>query len=123
MLPVSSVAYTPNIDSVRFTSSAQSCNTYNFNGNVYFNPIGSISWQWYFGDGGTANTQNTSHTYLSSGNYTIKLIATDINGCKDSFSRVLNVSLITANAGADTSFCSNTTVIHSLQGSGTGTYS
>lgn len=43
-----------------------------FNGN----PNGR-RWDWAFGDGGTADTQNTSHTYLAEGSYYITLTATD----------------------------------------------
>lgn len=38
-------------------------------------------WQWDFGDGGGANTQNTSHAYSLSGSYQVKLTITDANGC------------------------------------------
>jgi PKD repeat protein/uncharacterized protein YfaP (DUF2135 family) len=32
-----------------------------------------ISWLWDFGDGGTSNLQNPSHTYIAAGAYTVKL--------------------------------------------------
>ncbi len=38
------------------------------------------SWAWDFGDGGTATTQNPSHTYTTPGNYTVKLTATNTTG-------------------------------------------
>lgn len=43
------------------------------------------SYNWDFGDGGsvTANTPNAWHTYMNSGTYTVRLITTDINGCRD----------------------------------------
>lgn len=44
---------------------------------------GTISWQWFFGDGGTSNQQNPSYTYLGSGTYTVTLIATSSSGCSD----------------------------------------
>ncbi len=37
------------------------------------------SWSWDFGDGGTATTQNPSHTYNSAGTYTVSLTVT--NSC------------------------------------------
>lgn len=40
-------------------------------------------WQWSFGDGGSSTQQNPTHTYTNDGNYSVGLIATDINGCKD----------------------------------------
>ncbi len=44
------------------------------------------SWLWDFGDGSSSSLQNPSHTYPSSGNYVVTLIATTINGCADSTS-------------------------------------
>ena len=39
--------------------------------------VGTIlSWAWDFGDGGTATTQNPSHTYTSDGTYTVSLTIT-----------------------------------------------
>jgi gliding motility-associated-like protein len=83
-LPVSNVLFTPNIDSVRIATTVTGCSSFSFAGLAYTNTHPINSWQWYFGDGGTATTQNTSHTYSSPGNYTVKLVVTDINGCKDS---------------------------------------
>jgi gliding motility-associated-like protein len=42
------------------------------------------AWLWDFGDGTTATTQNPSHTYKTAGNYTVKLIVTNSNGCASS---------------------------------------
>ncbi|HEY6503989.1 MAG TPA: PKD domain-containing protein [Chitinophagaceae bacterium] len=40
---------------------------------------------WDFGDGVTAGTlvQAVNHQYASSGNYTVTLVSTDVNGCRD----------------------------------------
>ena len=50
--------------------------------------------QWYFGDGGTATTTNTSHAYTSYGKYTVKLV---VDGCfkgkKDSMTKVQYVKV------------------------------
>ncbi len=53
---------------------------------VNFNDLsaGATGWSWDFGDGGTANVKNPSHTYTTLGNYSVKLIATGANGCSDS---------------------------------------
>ncbi len=45
---------------------------------------GGVSYSWTFGDGGSANTQNATHTYVSNGTYIVKLVVTGSNGCKDS---------------------------------------
>ena len=50
-------------------------------------PVGQIvSWSWNFGDpaSGSANVsflQNPSHTYTSSGSYSVSLTVTDVRGC------------------------------------------
>lgn len=38
------------------------------------------SWSWSFGDGGTSTAQNPTHTYVTSGTYTVSLTATNANG-------------------------------------------
>jgi gliding motility-associated-like protein len=47
-------------------------------GNTYF---------WEFGDGTTSTAQNPSHTYTSPGTYTVRLVATSVNGCTHSRTR------------------------------------
>lgn len=84
ILPVDIVPFTPNIDSVRIKDSAINCNTFNFKGLGFVRTSALTQWQWTFGDGGTANTQNTAHSYLTPGTYNVKLVVTDFNGCKDS---------------------------------------
>lgn len=43
----------------------------------------SLIYQWSFGDGYTANSQNPCHTYASAGNYTVSLQTTSTHGCSD----------------------------------------
>lgn len=54
----------------------------------------AVSWLWNFGDGGTSGLQNPTHTYISAGIYDVRLIVTDIYGCRDTLlvSGVVNVS-------------------------------
>ena len=121
----SRVSFTKNIDSVRIKDSALSCLGFDFKGLSYTNtnPISGSGWQWYFGDGGTANTQNTSHTYGTAGADTVKLVITDINGCKDSISKVVNTNPFTADAGNDTALCASGTVSVTLHASAAVSYS
>ncbi len=124
VVPVDNIPFQPNIDSVRIKDSLLSCNGFDFKGLAYTNTNPISTWQWYFGDGGTANTQNTSHAYTIAGTYTVKLVVTDINGCMDSVSKNVNaLAGIVADAGNDTAFCSNASVTYILQGNGVGTYS
>ncbi|MCF8275564.1 MAG: PKD domain-containing protein [Flavobacteriales bacterium] len=41
-------------------------------------------WQWYFGDGSSATTQNPSHDFTTGGTYTSSLVVTTGFGCQDS---------------------------------------
>lgn len=80
------------------------------------------SWYWDFGDGGTANTQNPSHTYNAQGTYTVDLTVTDINGCTaNSTYQVTITAPANVNAGADVSICDGDAT--NLSGSGGVSYS
>ena len=104
-VPISTIAFKPNIDSVRINTSQSSCTAFNFNGLGFTNTNPIASWQWSFGDGATATGQNTTHSYATANAYLIKLIVTDINGCKDSISTNIISNSISIDAGADKTFC------------------
>lgn len=54
------------------------------------NSIGATDWLWDFGDGNTSNLQNPTHTYASSGNYTITL---SVNGGACSSSQTVDATI------------------------------
>jgi len=109
-LPFDNTPFKPNIDSVRIKDSLTSCTNFDFKGFGFTNTNPISSWQWFFGDGQTANTQNTSHTYVM-GTYTVKLIVTDINGCRDSITKNIVATSLTADAGPDSTICSGQSVL------------
>ncbi len=45
-----------------------------------FSSNSPTSWSWDFGDGGSSNAQNPSHTYNAAGTYTVSLTATNAYG-------------------------------------------
>ncbi len=47
----------------------------------------SFTYSWAFGDGGTSTVPGPSHNYATTGFYTVTLIVTDGNGCKDTLVR------------------------------------
>ena len=108
-LPIDNILFKPNIDSVRIKDSIKTCTDFDFKGLGYTNTNPIASWQWYFGDGGTANTQNTSHNY-SPGPYIVKLVVTDIKGCKDSIIKNIIASSLTVDAGNDSTICSGQSI-------------
>ena len=118
VLPIDTAAFVHNIDSVSIVDSGNNCNIVFFKGFGYTKISPIIFWKWDFDDGNTANTQNAAHTYTTSGTYNVKLIATDINGCKDSSLKNIIVTVVTADAGSDQSFCSDVTITTTLTGSG-----
>jgi gliding motility-associated-like protein len=81
-----------NIDSVKIKDSLTACSSFNFKGLGYVNTAPISSWQWSFGDAGTASGEQTNHTYSSPGNFDVKLVVTDAHGCKDSITRPIVVA-------------------------------
>ena len=121
--PWDTVLFKPNIDSVRLQDSVNYCNNIKFKGMGFTNTFPVATWQWFFGDGGTSVQQNPVHNYNAIGNYDVKLIVTDINGCKDSIIKTINTAgPMFADAGADTAYCASGQNTIMLNGNGTGSY-
>ncbi len=87
-----------------------------FTTGISLNDLGTLNWN--FGDGSpSANsnaTSNTiSYTYKTTGSFNVRLILTDINGCKDTLTKTqyIKVSGPTAKFGTVSSACLNTAVI------------
>jgi gliding motility-associated-like protein len=56
------------------------------------NTANILSWQWYFGDGATDTTRSVAtHSYSAAGTYPVRLIITDILGCKDTATLLVKV--------------------------------
>lgn len=104
-IPIDTILFKPNIDSVRIKDSATSCASFDFKGLGYTNTAAINSWKWSFGDGGTDVQQNTSHTYSAAGTYTVTLVVADINGCKDSITKSFTTSVVNITKSKDTSLC------------------
>ena len=53
----------------------------------------ATSYNWTFGDGGSSTVANPTHTYTSSGVYTIKLVVENPNSCNliDSFEKTISI--------------------------------
>lgn len=78
------------------------------------NPSRIRSYQWFFGDGGTASGRNATYAYPNQGTYSVTLIITDINGCKDTMSKAQYIRIDGPTAdfnAANTNLCINNTVV------------
>jgi len=88
--------------------------------------FGSNTWAWTFGDGGTANTRNPTHTYINPGIYTITLSNNMAGNCPQTFNpyaivQVFPVSLAPINS-INVSPCSPYTVSVSNSTPSVGSY-
>lgn len=68
------------------------------NNDVIFTPDATVmnlatiaTWFWQFGDGGTSNQQNATHTYVSPGTYSVTLTVTDLTGCSNSVTKLVAI--------------------------------
>ncbi len=63
---------------------------------IGFNSVSSIpaniaAYDWSFGDGSTGTGPAAGHTYTQAGTYDVRLIITDISGCKDTLTKPLYI--------------------------------
>ncbi len=63
---------------------ARGCAPFSYNFTTSVSTVDSVvSYQWDFGDGSTSTIPNPSHTFITSGIYTIQVIVTTASGCTD----------------------------------------
>lgn len=72
----------------RFTANMQ-CSTPYYRSFID-NSIGATSWEWSFGDGQQATTQNATHTYKDTGTYTVQLITWN-DACSDTMLKTIYI--------------------------------
>lgn len=94
-----------------------------FTDTVLYSLTGIVSRDWVFGDGGTSSAHNPSHFYASPGNYVVRLIITNSQGCKDTIQKMVTVhALPNVSAGGNISICHGQTTPVTLQATGATTY-
>ncbi|MBA2501177.1 MAG: PKD domain-containing protein [Chitinophagaceae bacterium] len=54
---------------------------------------GAQTYFWSFGDGNTSSTPNPIHTYTKTGNFTVRLISTNTNGCSDTVTKAQYIKI------------------------------
>lgn len=65
-------------------------NQFNFS-NSSVVPYGTNKYNWYFGDGDTSTTVNPSHSYSTFDTFTVRLVAENPTGCKDTLDKIVAV--------------------------------
>ncbi len=70
---------------------------------------GTLSYAWNFGDGGTSTAQHPTHTYTTSGSFTVTLVVTSSTGCSRTVVRnnAVVINFLTASFNAPASACVN----------------
>jgi gliding motility-associated-like protein len=115
------------IEKANFTESAtvicrKSSITFTSTGNNLAN-VASFSWN--YGDGGTGTSATTTHVYNTSGTYTVRLILTDILGCKDTLIKPLYIRVdgpVAAFAPGSTGNCTQSATVFNDNSTGDGTH-
>lgn len=110
---MTSVAINPfdsNISSVNIDEMISNCNQVDFKGDavVRKNPINE--WSWDFGNNTSSNLQNPIHNYLGEGIFSVKLVVSDINGCRDSSFKSITTFSSEITKTPDTSICYGSSV-------------
>lgn len=65
-----------------------------------FSPV--QKWKWDYGDGNFSEGENSNHSFVNEGNYTVKLYGTALNGCEAFQHKTLTISAVHAIAKQDT---------------------
>ena len=108
----SNYIHTHPVPTANFTSSSN--NSCNVPATVSFTNTssGAVSYQWNFGNGQTSTQQNPNYTYTSAGSYTVTLIATNSNGCKDTLvmTNFVNIGNVDAQFTSASTVCANSAI-------------
>lgn len=87
----SSVFITADPFYVGFGASADTLELTNATISFYDSSLTANGWNWNFGDGNTATTQNPTHTYTTQGTFIVQLSATDARNCNANASKTIVV--------------------------------
>ncbi|TDH25496.1 PKD domain-containing protein [Segetibacter sp. 3557_3] len=109
---------------IRITGNTSACEpaAFPFQGTVVKKDTASLSWSWSFDNGQTSTLANPAAQYYSAaGNYNVRAIATNMDGCSDTSLLAITVQpKPVVDAGADTEICRGQTL--QLNPTGADTY-
>ncbi|MGD1958489.1 MAG: PKD domain-containing protein [Fulvivirga sp.] len=79
----------------------------------------SLNWMWDFGDGNTSTDRNPTHTYTSTGTYSVQLITQSTSGCYDTLVKenFVKVEDVKASFNADVSALTCTPLLINFENS------
>jgi gliding motility-associated-like protein len=89
------------------------------NTSVLPNEAMTLTYRWEFGDGTTVNDISPVKSYANAGTYNVKLVATSINGCRDSVTQTVTVNpmpVTTVSANPGTILCQGSSVVLTATG-------
>ena len=82
-------------DTVYACAPVTSSFTYTTNGSIFngqaTSSANAVSWKWNFGDGNTATGSAPSHTYTTSGSFTVRMVSYNLCGDSSQFTATVNV--------------------------------
>jgi gliding motility-associated-like protein len=98
--------------------------TVQFTDTVLTSLTGIVSRNWTFGDGGTSTAHNPSHPYIAPGNYTVRLVIGNAQGCLDTIIKIIKVNALpNVTAGPNQAICQGQATPITLTATGAATYS
>ena len=101
--PIASFIANPNSGEAPLEVSFDASSSYDPDGNI-------VSYEWNFKDGNTGSGEMINHTFISTGNYNVKLAVFDDEGATDSVTKSITVTYpITSNQSPIASFTANPT--------------
>ncbi len=71
--------------------------------------LGTLTYNWTFGDGNTSTATSPTHTYTNTGSYDVSLVVTDSNGCTDTlaFTKLISIGQTKADFTSTDTICLN----------------
>lgn len=103
-------AFVSNIDSVNINAVISNCDQVEFKGEASVKKYPITEWTWDFGNNTFSNLKNPIHNYLAEGIFNVKLVVSDINGCKDSSTKSITTYTREITKTPDTSICYGSSV-------------
>ncbi len=71
------------------------------NGAVFSASTDGAAWKWYFGDGTTTDSLSSTHYYKQADIYTVQFVASNIEGCSDTVTRMVQVKTFVIDLSSD----------------------